>query len=115
VWGWVRYLTPPPPRRRRCHGVNWIQLTFDRVQWRALVNSILTFWVPQKAERLVTVSSRRTVVYEARCALILWIYNIAEEPAMLLPLPEQPLSQESESVYFESTHCGNMAAPSHQL
>jgi len=28
-----------------CDDVNWIHVTQDRVQWRALVNTALKFWV----------------------------------------------------------------------
>jgi hypothetical protein len=34
--GWSDARLAPPPSRR-CHGVDWIQLTLDRVQWQALV------------------------------------------------------------------------------
>jgi hypothetical protein len=27
-------------------GVNWIHLAQDRDQWRALVNTVMNFWVP---------------------------------------------------------------------
>jgi hypothetical protein len=27
-------------------GANWIQLTQDRVQWRAFVNTVMNLWVP---------------------------------------------------------------------
>jgi 5-methylthioribose kinase len=26
--------------------MNWIYLVHDRVQWRALVNTVMDFWVP---------------------------------------------------------------------
>jgi hypothetical protein len=28
------------------YGVNWIDMTKDRDQWRALVNTVLNIWVP---------------------------------------------------------------------
>jgi transposase len=27
-------------------GANWIQLAWDRVQWRAFVNTVVKLWVP---------------------------------------------------------------------
>jgi hypothetical protein len=35
----------------RCEGVNWIELAQDRIQWRALVNTVL---VPEKAGNILT-------------------------------------------------------------
>jgi hypothetical protein len=29
-----------------CHGMDWIDLAQDRDQWRALVNTVMKFWVP---------------------------------------------------------------------
>jgi hypothetical protein len=29
-----------------CNGVDWIDLTQDRDQWRALVNAVMNLWVP---------------------------------------------------------------------
>jgi len=29
-----------------CEGVYWMQLTWDRVQWQAFVNTVLNHWVP---------------------------------------------------------------------
>jgi hypothetical protein len=28
------------------HGANWIRLAQDRVQWQALVSTIMNLWVP---------------------------------------------------------------------
>jgi hypothetical protein len=30
-------------------GVDWIDMAQDRVQWRALVNTVLNLWVPYNA------------------------------------------------------------------
>jgi hypothetical protein len=30
----------------RIDGANWIQLSQDRVQWRAFVNTVMNLWVP---------------------------------------------------------------------
>jgi hypothetical protein len=33
-------------RQIRIDEANWIQLTQDRVQWRACVNTVMNLWVP---------------------------------------------------------------------
>jgi hypothetical protein len=33
-------------RETEWDGVNWINLTQDRYQWRALVSTVTNFWVP---------------------------------------------------------------------
>jgi hypothetical protein len=33
-------------RERGWDGVDWIDLAQDRVQWRALVNTVMNLWVP---------------------------------------------------------------------
>jgi hypothetical protein len=33
---------------------NWIEVGHDRAQWRALVNTVMNFWIPQKAGHLLT-------------------------------------------------------------
>jgi hypothetical protein len=31
-----------------CEEVDWIQLAEDRVQWEAVLNMVINFWVPKK-------------------------------------------------------------------
>jgi len=33
-------------REKGINGVNWTQLDWDRVQWRAFVNTVMNLWVP---------------------------------------------------------------------
>jgi hypothetical protein len=49
--------------------VDWIHLVHERDEWWVLVNTIMNFWVPQKAENIwsssVTISfSRMTLLHE---------------------------------------------------
>jgi hypothetical protein len=32
-------------------GMDWIDLTQDRDQWRALMNTVMNLWVPQNARK----------------------------------------------------------------
>jgi hypothetical protein len=34
------------PKEIACEGLDWINLAQDRDQWRALVKTIMLFWVP---------------------------------------------------------------------
>jgi hypothetical protein len=34
--------------------MDWIHMTQDVVQWQAVVNTVTTFWVPQKAGNFLT-------------------------------------------------------------
>jgi len=42
-------------------GVDWIHLTQDRDQWWALVNTVMSLWVPERTENFLT--SRVTVCF----------------------------------------------------
>jgi hypothetical protein len=35
-------------------GVDWIYLAQDRDQWRALANTVMILWIPQKAGNFLT-------------------------------------------------------------
>jgi hypothetical protein len=37
-----------------CEGMEWIHLAQDRVQWQALIITIMNFWVPSKAGNFLT-------------------------------------------------------------
>jgi hypothetical protein len=48
-------------------GMDWIDVAQDRDRWRALVNAVVIFWVPQNAGNFLTRSepssfSRRTLL-----------------------------------------------------
>jgi len=30
----------------RIYGANWIRLALDRVQWRAIMNTVINLWIP---------------------------------------------------------------------
>jgi hypothetical protein len=32
---------------------NWIRLTYDRVQWRAFVSTVINLWIPQRKQAIV--------------------------------------------------------------
>jgi hypothetical protein len=34
-------------------GMDWIDLTQDRGQWRALTNTVMNLWVPQNVEKFL--------------------------------------------------------------
>jgi hypothetical protein len=38
-----------------CENVDWIQLAQDKDKWRVLVNKVMNFRVPQKAENFLTI------------------------------------------------------------
>jgi hypothetical protein len=35
-------------------GVDWIQLVYDNVKWRALVNAVMNIWASQKYNKFLT-------------------------------------------------------------
>jgi hypothetical protein len=46
--------------------VDCIHVAQDREQWRALVNTVMKFWLPKKAENL---TSRATISFSRRILL----------------------------------------------
>jgi hypothetical protein len=41
-------------RKIGCDGVDWIDRAQDRDKWRALVNTVLNFWVPRNAGKFLS-------------------------------------------------------------
>jgi hypothetical protein len=72
-------------------GMDWIDLTKDRDQWKALVNTVMDFWVPQNSEKFL--SSCTTGGFSRMGQLQLFVMGIS----VLNERPETPSRELTET------------------